>query len=101
MSSNGFEAFMNTRRFLEHRWWFGRNRPGGFAGRGTRPAERPNPRAEWNGGLHHRAKAKRVLQLFMNGVSQVDTFDFKPELNKRHGQQIDFGIRRRHKQPAR
>jgi hypothetical protein len=52
------------------------------------------PRPEFNGGLHHRAKVKRILQLFMNGgVSQVDTFDYKPELSKRHGQQVDFGIK--------
>src|SRR3954464_5052468 len=39
------------------------------------------------GGLHHKAKVKRVVQLFMNGgVSQPDTFDYKPELEKRHGQ---------------
>jgi hypothetical protein len=56
-------------------------------------ADLPRPRPELNGGLHHRAKARRVIQLFMNGgVSQVDTFDFKPELSKRHGQQVDFGI---------
>src|SRR6266536_5096796 len=43
-----------------------------------------------NGGLHHRAKVKRIVQLFMNGgTSQVDTFDYKPELNKRHGQAFD------------
>src|SRR4051812_25121320 len=45
-------------------------------------------------GLHHPAKAKRVIQLFMNGgVSQCDTFDYKPELNKRHGQKFDPGSR--------
>jgi hypothetical protein len=50
-------------------------------------------RADLNGGLHHKAKAKRILQLFMNGgVSQVDTFDYKPELTKRHGEKVDFGI---------
>jgi hypothetical protein len=27
------------------------------------------------------------------GVSQVDTFDYKPELAKRHGEKIDFGIK--------
>jgi uncharacterized protein (DUF1501 family) len=44
-------------------------------------------------GMHHRPKAKRILQLFMNGgASQVDTFDHKPELIKRHGEKIDFGI---------
>jgi Protein of unknown function (DUF1501) len=48
--------------------------------------------AELNGGLHHRAKAKRVIQLFMNGgASQQDTFDYKPELIKRHGQKFDPG----------
>jgi len=45
-----------------------------------------------NGGLHHRAKAKRVVHLFMNGgASPVDTFDYKPELEKRHGQKFDPG----------
>ena len=51
------------------------------------------PRADLDGGLHHPARAKRVLQLFMNGgVSQVDTFDYKPELIRRHGEKIDVGI---------
>jgi hypothetical protein len=49
-------------------------------------------RPELNGGLHHRARAKRVVQLFMSGAaSQVDTFDYKPELIKRHGQKFDPG----------
>src|SRR5207248_7665800 len=42
--------------------------------------------------LHQKAKAKRVIQLFMSGAaSQVDTFDYKPELLKRHGQPFDPG----------
>src|SRR5947207_8657751 len=41
---------------------------------------------------HHRAKARRVVQLFMSGAaSQVDTFDYKPELIRRHGQKFDPG----------
>lgn len=45
------------------------------------------------GGLHHPAKAKRVIQLFMNGgASQMDTFDYKPELIKRHGEKVDVGV---------
>ena len=41
------------------------------------------PRPEFNGGLHHPARVKRVIQLFMNGgVSQMDTFDYKPELEQ-------------------
>src|SRR5262245_25933646 len=44
------------------------------------------------GGLHHPAKVKRVVQLFMNGgVSQADTFDQKPELERRHGKPFDPG----------
>ncbi len=50
------------------------------------------PRADLNGGLHHPAKVRRVIQLFMNGgVSQMDTFDHKPELNRRHGEVFDPG----------
>lgn len=42
-------------------------------------------------GLHHPAKAKRVIFLFMQGgVSQVDSFDPKPILDKKDGQMIAF-----------
>jgi len=52
----------------------------------------PGPSPELNGGLHHRAKARRVIQLFMNGgASQIDQFDYKPELLKRHGQKFEPG----------
>lgn len=37
-------------------------------------------------------KAKRVIQLFMNGgASQCDLFDYKPQLIARHGQMFDPG----------
>jgi hypothetical protein len=50
------------------------------------------PRAEFNGGLHHPAKARRVVQVFLNGgMSQMDTFDHKPELGRRHGETFDPG----------
>ena len=67
--------------------------PGGLAGRHRADAgEGTRPRADLNGGLHHRAKVRRVIQLFMNGgVSQMDTFDYKPELDRRHGQPFDPG----------
>jgi hypothetical protein len=77
----------NRRQFL---WQFG----GGLGGlaltqllaeAGELPSA-PKPRAEFNGGLHHVARVKRIVQLFMNGgVSQADTFDYKPELEKGHG----------------
>lgn len=42
-----------------------------------------------NGGLHHPAKVKRVIQLFMTGgASPMDTFDYKPTLEKLHGQKL-------------
>jgi hypothetical protein len=48
-----------------------------------------------NGGLHHRARARRVIQIFLNGgVSQVDTFDYKPLLEQRHGQPFNPGGQR-------
>ncbi len=52
-------------------------------------ADMSGPRPEFNGGLHHPAKAKRIIQLFMNGgASQMDTFDYKPELERAHGQML-------------
>src|SRR5215212_3603320 len=55
--------------------------------------ETPAPSsAALNGGLHHRARAKRVVQLFMSGAaSQCDTFDYKPELIRKHGEKFDPG----------
>lgn len=45
-----------------------------------------------NGGLHHRAKAKRVVQLFMSGAaSQCDMYDYKPLLVQRNGEKFDPG----------
>ena len=38
---------------------------------------------------HFAPKAKRVIEVFCSGaLSHVDTFDFKPELVKRHGQPL-------------
>src|SRR6186997_2166651 len=42
--------------------------------------------------LHHAPRAKRVIQLFMNGgASQCDLFDYKPQLIARHGKKFDPG----------
>jgi hypothetical protein len=57
-------------------------------------ADDAKPSADLNGGLHHKAKVRRVIQVFLNGgMSQMDTFDFKPKLEKRHGETVDFGIK--------
>ena len=46
-------------------------------------------------GLHHAAKAKRVIFLFMAGApSQLDLFDYKPGLEKLHGQSLPPEISR-------
>jgi hypothetical protein len=43
-------------------------------------------------GLHHPAKAKRIVQLFMSGAaSQCDTFDYKPRLIQKNGEKFDPG----------
>ena len=43
-----------------------------------------------NGAIHHPAKAKTVIQIFCpGGMSQVDTWDYKPELAKRNGTPFD------------
>jgi len=53
-------------------------------------ADAPQPEPSWPlGGLHHAAKARRVIQLFMNGgASPMDTFDHKPALEKFDGQAL-------------
>lgn len=38
---------------------------------------------------HHPPKASRVIQIFLQGgLSQVDSFDYKPELEKLHGKSV-------------
>ena len=50
---------------------------------------------------HFRAKAKSCIFLFMyGGPSQMDMFDYKPELQKRDGQSVKMEIRRRDLQPS-
>lgn len=49
-------------------------------------------RPDFDGGLDHRAKAKRVVQLFMSGAaSQCDMYDYKPLLIQRSGEKFDPG----------
>ena len=42
--------------------------------------------------LHHKPRARRVLQIFLSGAaSQCDTFDYKPQLIQRRGEKFDPG----------
>ncbi|MCP9235769.1 DUF1501 domain-containing protein [Lewinella sp. JB7] len=44
--------------------------------------------------LHHAPRAKRVIYLFQAGApSQLETFDYKPVLNERWGQEIPDSVR--------
>lgn len=46
------------------------------------------------GQTHFPAKAKRVIYLFMaGGPSQFETFDYKPVLNERNGQELPASVR--------
>jgi hypothetical protein len=43
---------------------------------------------------HHAPKAKRVIYLFMSGgPSQLETFDYKPLLNERNGEELPASVR--------
>ena len=44
---------------------------------------------------HHKAKAENLIVIFLTGgFSHVDTFDYKPALNRYHGQPVpSFGLR--------
>ena len=59
---------------------------GGFSGMALMAMLSGETKAE----PHYPAKAKRVIQIFCpGGMSHVDTYDFKPELEKRAGQPFD------------
>jgi len=58
---------------------------------GQGPNANSGSRVEGMSGLHHAAKAKRVIFLYMQGgISQVDSFDPKPMLEKQDGQMVAF-----------
>ena len=86
-ASAGFGSFLGGRReFMD---WVGRGIGGAalaaLLGQDSARAAGTPPEAAqpWP---HHPAKAKRVIHInLFGGVSQVDTFDYKPELEKYHG----------------
>ncbi|MFO1501876.1 MAG: DUF1501 domain-containing protein [Verrucomicrobiota bacterium] len=72
---------------------------GFFSARGAAPEGDLNPLRPRE--QHFRAKAKSCIFLFMyGGPSQMDLFDYKPELQRRHGQTVDMEIRRRDVRPS-
>ena len=78
----GSPRFWSRRDFV---WQLG----GGLGGIALADLLRAETPASAERGAHHAGKAKRVLQLFMScGVSQVDSFDYKPALAKYDGQEV-------------
>ena len=54
---------------------------------GTASAEKPDVTSR----THFPGRAKHIIHVFLNGgMSQVDTFDPKPELTRRAGQMLPF-----------
>ena len=52
------------------------------------------PRPEPTGGVHFRPKAKRVIYMHMEGApSQLDLWDYKPQLRKRFDEDLPDSIR--------
>jgi hypothetical protein len=50
---------------------------------------KPTTEGAANGIPHHPPKAKRAIQIFLQGgLSQVDSFDYKPALERLHGQSV-------------
>jgi hypothetical protein len=62
----------------------------GLVGGSLARAEASKDRASWM--ITDKPKAKHVIFLFMNGgLSQIDSFDYKPTLEKYHGQPMPGG----------
>ncbi|WP_298865859.1 DUF1501 domain-containing protein [uncultured Gimesia sp.] len=91
-SSNELEMQVNRRSFLRQ------NTAGvGLAALATLLQESgaAEPQKAISNGLHFPAKAKRVIYLSQSGApSQLDLFDYKPELKKYHKTELPDSIRR-------
>ncbi|RMG38035.1 MAG: DUF1501 domain-containing protein [Planctomycetota bacterium] len=85
---NPLETTLARRAFLRRGWGFG------TLALATMLAEQ-DARCATPGvlkSLHYPPRAKRVVQLFMAGAaSHIDLFDYKPALEKHHGEPSDFG----------
>jgi len=46
------------------------------------------------GGLHHPPRVKRAIQIcLVGGMSHIDSYDYKPELNKQQGKSLDAAVK--------
>lgn len=90
--------FQQSNLLATRRQFFGRNATGlGFAalsGLLQREAPGSEQRNDRSGGLHHQARAKRVIYLFQSGApSQVDLFDYKAPLERLDGTELPDSVR--------
>ena len=90
------DLFRETDLMMTRRQLFGRTALGlgtaamaGLMGRDTFAAP-----AQFKGGLHHVAKAKRVIYLFMSGgPSHLDLWDYKPKMREMYGKDLPKEVR--------
>jgi len=90
------DLFRETDLMMTRRQLFGRTALGlgtaamaGLMGRETFGAP-----AEFKGGMHHVAKAKRVIYLFMSGgPSHLDLWDYKPKMREMYGKDLPKEVR--------
>jgi hypothetical protein len=88
--------------FLTRRQFFGRTASGlGIAALASLLAEQESlamapgeGRLGTLGTLHHPARAKRIIYLFMSGgPSHIDLLDYKPALRRHHGEELPASVR--------
>ena len=85
MMSNSFQQFCT----IQNRRQFIKNASIGLGGLALNNLASSSSRASLLPGMHHAPKAKRVIFLFMAGApSQLDLFDYKPNLENLHGQAL-------------
>src|SRR5688572_22499899 len=94
---------MSDYRLQDHQQYFVNRRSflsavgGGFGGMALSAlmaddAQRSSPFAARSDCPHFPARAKQVIQIFVSGaMSQIDTFDYKPELETYDGQAFEPG----------
>jgi Protein of unknown function (DUF1501) len=94
------EIKIEARRLLTRRWFFKECGMGLGSlalacllnGKSSAQSAITNPLAPKQ--PHFKPKAKRVIYLFMaGGPSQMETFDYKPALNQRNGEQLPDSVR--------
>ena len=90
------DFFSEANLMMTRRQLFGRTAMGlgtaamaGLMGRETFGAP-----AQFKGGIHHLAKAKRVIYLFMSGgPSHLDLWDYKPKMREMYGKDLPKEVR--------